>query len=84
MAADGAWYADCHIPYACTSTGPGHASLVTGAPPSVHGIIENDWYDRTAAARIYCVQPTRPYDRVPPPRRRHHPARSWHAVRILT
>lgn len=66
MKKGGAWYSDCHLPYACTSTGPGHASIATGAPPSAHGIVENDWYDRTAAARVYCVQPTRPYDRVPP------------------
>jgi predicted AlkP superfamily pyrophosphatase or phosphodiesterase len=64
---DGVWFADCHLPYACTSTGPGHASLVTGAPPSVHGIVENDWYDRKEAARVYAAQPLRPYDRVPPP-----------------
>jgi hypothetical protein len=66
MKKGGIWYADCHLPYACSSTGPGHASMVTGAPPSVHGIVENDWYDRKAAARVYCVEPLRPYDRVPP------------------
>lgn len=63
---DGAWYSDVRIPYACTSTGPGHASLVSGAPPAVSGIIENDWWDRKAAKRIYCCQPTRPFDLVPP------------------
>ena len=63
---DGVWFADCHLPYACSSTAPGHASIATGAPPSVHGIVENDWYDRTAAARVYAAQPLRPYDRVPP------------------
>jgi hypothetical protein len=66
MKKGGAWYSDCHTPYACTSTGPGHASLITGAPPSVHGIIENDWFDRKAQARVYCAQPSRPFDRVPP------------------
>lgn len=63
---EGVWFSDCHLPYAGTSTGPGHASLVTGVPPSVHGIVENDWYDRQASARVYSVQPSRPYDRVPP------------------
>jgi predicted AlkP superfamily pyrophosphatase or phosphodiesterase len=63
---DGAWFSQCFIPYACTSTGPGHASLATGAPPSVTGIIENEWYDRATAARMYCCQPKRPYDLVPP------------------
>lgn len=63
---EGAWFGDCHLPYACTSTGPGHASLATGAPPSAHGIIENEWYDRAAAAHAYCCQPARPFDLVPP------------------
>ncbi|MGE5344876.1 MAG: alkaline phosphatase family protein [Acidithiobacillales bacterium] len=27
-----------------TETGPGHASLGTGAPPRVHGIVLNSWY----------------------------------------
>ena len=66
MKKDGIWFSECHIPYACTSTGPGHASLSTGAPPSVHGIIENVWYDRKSAAAMYCCQPSRPYDLVPP------------------
>jgi hypothetical protein len=63
---EGIWFSNCHVPYSCTSTGPGHASLSTGAPPSVHGIVENEWYDRKAAARVYCCQPDRPYDLVPP------------------
>jgi hypothetical protein len=63
---EGVWFSNCHIPYACTSTGPGHASLATGAPPSVHGIIENEWYDRKTSNRMYCCQPTRPFDLVPP------------------
>jgi predicted AlkP superfamily pyrophosphatase or phosphodiesterase len=63
---EGVWYSDVHIPYACTSTGPGHASLITGAPPSVHGIVENDWFERAAGSRVYCAQPLRPFDRVPP------------------
>lgn len=66
MKKDGVWFAECHIPYACTSTGPGHASLATGAPPSVHGIIENVWYDRKAGLPVYCCQPKRPFDLVPP------------------
>lgn len=66
MKRDGVWFSECHIPYACTSTGPGHASLATGAPPSVHGIIENVWYDRKTALPVYCCQPSRPFDLVPP------------------
>jgi len=64
---EGVWYSNVHIPYACTSTGPGHASLVSGAPPSITGIIENEWWDRAAAKRMYCCQPTHPFELVPPP-----------------
>lgn len=34
-----AWY-----PYASTETAPGHATLATGAAPSVHGIATNTWF----------------------------------------
>ncbi len=66
MKKDGVWFSECHIPYACTSTGPGHASLVTGAPPSATGIIENVWYDRATKKHMYCCEPKRFYDLVPP------------------
>ncbi|MFM8270866.1 MAG: alkaline phosphatase family protein, partial [Gemmata sp.] len=63
---EGVWFSECHVPYACTSTGPGHAALSTGAPPSANGIVENVWYDRSAGAHVYCCQPRRVYDLVPP------------------
>jgi len=31
-------------PFATTATAPGHASLSTGAPPAVSGIMNNEWY----------------------------------------
>jgi predicted AlkP superfamily pyrophosphatase or phosphodiesterase len=52
----GAVFTDCRYDYATTMTGPGHASLLTGAYPSVHGIIENNWYDRDRKREIYCVE----------------------------
>src|SRR3974390_2157542 len=30
---DGAWFQNCHYPYAFTLTAPGHASISTGCPP---------------------------------------------------
>jgi predicted AlkP superfamily pyrophosphatase or phosphodiesterase len=42
--------------YAPTVTGPGHASIYTGATPAVHGIIGNDWYDRASHKNVYCVE----------------------------
>jgi arylsulfatase A-like enzyme len=40
-------FAVSELPYASTFTAPGHATIGTGAPPSVHGIIGNSWYRRS-------------------------------------
>ncbi len=37
-------------------TGPGHATILTGAYPYQHGIPLNDWFDRKASKRVYCVE----------------------------
>lgn len=42
----GAWFTNCHFENGVTKTGPGHASIATGADPAVHGIVGNDWYER--------------------------------------
>lgn len=52
---DGAWFTRCHYPYAVTATGPGHAAMLTGAPPAVTGIVNNEWYDRGTKAEAYCA-----------------------------
>lgn len=44
-----------HFDYAQTKTGPGHASISTGTPPAIHGIIENDWFDKMTGEKQYCV-----------------------------
>ncbi len=44
-----------HFNYAPTSTGPGHASVYTGTTPATHGIIGNDWYDKTQDKEVYCA-----------------------------
>ncbi len=62
---EGAWFTNCHYPYSDTFTSVGHASIVTGCSPSEHGIIENDWYDRTLGKDVSCVVMGR-YERVPP------------------
>ena len=42
--------------YVPTYTGPGHASIYTGTTPAVHGIIANDWFDKSSGKNMYCVQ----------------------------
>lgn len=44
-----------HFDYAQTKTGPGHASISTGTPPAIHGIIGNDWFDKATGGGQYCV-----------------------------
>jgi len=46
---------NAHYNYVPTETGPGHASIYTGTTPSVHGIVGNDWYDRTTKQNVNCV-----------------------------
>lgn len=46
---------DHHFNYAPTSTGPGHASVYTGTTPATHGIIGNNWYDKTQDKEVYCA-----------------------------
>src|SRR5262249_48058684 len=65
LQADGASFTNCHYPFACTETGPGHATLATGRLPDSHGIVGNYWYDRRAARIAYCVAGVRPYETVP-------------------
>ncbi|MBT8284841.1 MAG: alkaline phosphatase family protein [Flavobacteriaceae bacterium] len=44
-----------HFNYAPTSTGPGHTSIYTGTTPSTHGVIGNNWYDKTSGKIVYCA-----------------------------
>jgi predicted AlkP superfamily pyrophosphatase or phosphodiesterase len=50
--AQGAWFTNCNYPYANTVTATGHASILTGCSPRVHGIIGNSWYERQAHCEV--------------------------------
>jgi predicted AlkP superfamily pyrophosphatase or phosphodiesterase len=41
--------------YVPTYTGPGHASIYTGTTPENHGIVANEWFDRSSNEVINCV-----------------------------
>lgn len=66
LLAEGAWFANCHYPYATTTTGPGHASVLTGTSPYKHGIVNNNWKDPKTGESVYCASADR-YSTVPPP-----------------
>lgn len=66
LTGQGAWFADCHYPYASTTTAPGHASVLAGCGGAVHGIVNNNWYDRQAGREVYSAASDR-YKFVPEP-----------------
>ena len=43
----GANFVNCNYGYANTETGPGHATLFTGAYSNGHGVFANEWWDAT-------------------------------------
>lgn len=61
---DGAYFTDCHYPYAVTTTGPGHASMLTGTCADTHGIVNNEWFEGDTVTN--CVGTPR-YRPVPEP-----------------
>ncbi len=52
---EGARFSQCAYEHACTETGPGHATIGTGVPARVHGIVRNKWWVRDRRATTYCV-----------------------------
>lgn len=52
---DGFMLKNAHYNYVPTETGPGHASVYTGSTPALHGIIGNDWYDKSVKKDVNCV-----------------------------
>jgi predicted AlkP superfamily pyrophosphatase or phosphodiesterase len=43
------------IPYVPTYTAPGHTCIFTGSVPAIHGIIGNNWFDKSLNKTIYCT-----------------------------
>jgi predicted AlkP superfamily pyrophosphatase or phosphodiesterase len=55
----GTWYMDAHYQHANTETAVGHATLATGADPSRHGVVANDWIDQDTGAFVYNTEDDR-------------------------
>ena len=49
---DGAVFVDANLEHYPTVTAVGHATMLSGATPSVSGIIGNDWFDRESGASV--------------------------------
>jgi predicted AlkP superfamily pyrophosphatase or phosphodiesterase len=52
---EGSNFTYAHYNYSQTSTALGHATIYTGTTPFYHGVIGNDWYDRTLGKRTSSV-----------------------------
>ncbi len=55
---EGYSYENTHYNYVPTVTAAGHASIYTGVTPSVHGVIENSWYERESRRMVSNVGDT--------------------------
>jgi predicted AlkP superfamily pyrophosphatase or phosphodiesterase len=56
---EGIVYGNAHHAHANTETIVGHATLATGAHPSVHGMIGNIWFDRGTGSLTYNIEDAR-------------------------
>jgi predicted AlkP superfamily pyrophosphatase or phosphodiesterase len=52
---NGFTFYNAHFNYMPTYTGPGHASIYTGTTPRYHGIVGNDWFDKSIRKNRYCT-----------------------------
>jgi Type I phosphodiesterase / nucleotide pyrophosphatase len=52
---EGAVFTDAHLEHYPTVTAVGHSTMLSGATPSVSGIIGNDWFDRQLGRSIQSV-----------------------------
>lgn len=55
LLSEGYSFHNTHYNYLPTYTAPGHASIYTGATPSAHGIVGNDWFSRQLGKERYCT-----------------------------
>ncbi|MBK8341172.1 MAG: alkaline phosphatase family protein [Flavobacteriales bacterium] len=53
---EGAFCRDAHFDHVPTETGPGHATVYTGAPPGRHGIVLNERFIKRSGRIAYCVE----------------------------
>lgn len=55
---EGYSFENTHYNYVPTVTAAGHASIYTGVTPSIHGVIENAWYERESQRLVSNVGDT--------------------------
>ena len=58
LLSEGAVFTNANLEHYPTVTAVGHATMLTGATPSVSGIIGNDWFDRESGGTVTSVTDT--------------------------
>jgi hypothetical protein len=53
---EGAVFTNARLDHYPSVTAVGHSAMLTGAPPSISGIIGNDWYDRAEKRNLTSVE----------------------------
>ena len=56
LASQGAFFTNAHYEHFPTVTAVGHSTFMTGATPSISGIVGNDWYDRQSGKQVTSVE----------------------------
>lgn len=49
-------YENTFIPYVPTYTAVGHTTVYTGGVPATHGIVGNNWYEKSLRKNMYCTE----------------------------
>ena len=56
LTVEGARFRQVQYPYFNTVTCSGHATISTGAMPSTHGMVKNDWWDQDSRKVVTCME----------------------------
>ena len=76
---EGAVFTNANLEHYPTVTAVGHATMLSGATPSVSGIIGNDWFDRATGATVTSVSDPESSRWVRRQLRRHRRGGCWSA-----
>lgn len=52
----GTTYSETSVPFVLADIGSSHASISTGAPPALNGIVSRSWYNRLRKEETHCTQ----------------------------
>jgi predicted AlkP superfamily pyrophosphatase or phosphodiesterase len=52
----GTSYTDTSVPFFLADAGSSNASISTGAPPAIHGIVSENWYNRLRREKVHCTE----------------------------